>query len=68
MYSPKIREELIPVLYKIGKLENKPMTRVVDELLRYAIENREEYKSILDRKYFDMAFTRRLFKNKDYSY
>ena len=46
IYSPKINEELIPVLYKIGKMEKKPMTRVVDELLRYALESREEYRSI----------------------
>lgn len=34
MYSPKIREDLIPVLYQMGKEQRKPMTKVVDEILR----------------------------------
>jgi hypothetical protein len=33
-YSPKIREDLVPVLYRLGKEERKPMTRVVDQILR----------------------------------
>ena len=37
-YSPKIREDLIPIIYRIGKKESIPMTEVVDRLLRYAIE------------------------------
>jgi hypothetical protein len=34
MYSPKIQEDLIPTLYKLGKALGKPMTRIVDEILR----------------------------------
>jgi len=34
MYSPKISEDLIPKVYRLAKAENKPMTRVVDEILR----------------------------------
>lgn len=38
VYSPKISEDLIPLIYKIGKNENKPMTKVVDVFLRESIE------------------------------
>lgn len=34
MYSPKISEDLIPELYRISKEIEKPMTKVVDEILR----------------------------------
>jgi len=34
MYSPKISEDLIPLLYQVGKAGRKPMTKVVDEMLR----------------------------------
>jgi len=34
MYSPKIKEDLIPILYRMGKSESKPMTRIVDEIIR----------------------------------
>lgn len=33
-YSPKIREDLIPVLYRMAKEKNQPMTKVVDQILR----------------------------------
>ena len=33
MYSPKIAPEFIPILFKIGKVHNKPMTIVVREAL-----------------------------------
>ena len=33
IYSPKISDDLIPILYKIGKRERKPMTQVVDDFL-----------------------------------
>ena len=33
VYSPKIREDLIPYLYQRAKNENKPMTRVVNDIL-----------------------------------
>jgi hypothetical protein len=34
MYSPKIKEDLVPYLYEIAKRQRKPMTKVVDEILR----------------------------------
>jgi hypothetical protein len=44
MYSPKIAEELIPKLYKLGKEKKKPMTHIVNEILKEAIAH------------FDIAF------------
>ena len=40
MYSPKIKEDLIPILYKLAKLEGKPMTTLIDEMLRAEIAKR----------------------------
>jgi hypothetical protein len=40
MYSPRIRDDLIPLLYRIARHEEKPMTRIVDEILRPEIESR----------------------------
>ena len=40
MYSPKIKENLIPILYKLAKQEQKPMTKLVDEMLRAEIVKR----------------------------
>jgi hypothetical protein len=40
MYSPKIKEDLINQLYRIGKRENKPMVFLVDEILREGIRRR----------------------------
>ena len=40
MYSPKIRNDLIPLLYRIARHEGKPMTQLVDEILRPEIERR----------------------------
>ena len=40
MYSPKIKDDLIPLLYRIARHEGKPMTRIVDEILRPEIERR----------------------------
>jgi predicted DNA-binding protein len=31
MYSPKVPEELIPRLYRLGKEKRKPMTRLIKE-------------------------------------
>ena len=33
MYSPKIPERLIPVLYRLAQARGKPMTRLVAEAL-----------------------------------
>ena len=40
MYSPKIKEDLIPVLYKLAKQDRKPMTKMVDEMLQAEITKR----------------------------
>ncbi len=37
MYSPKIAEDLIPLLYEIRKQKKIPMTKIVDEILRKAL-------------------------------
>ena len=40
MYSPRIKDDLIPLLYRIARHEGKPMTRIVDGILRPEIERR----------------------------
>jgi hypothetical protein len=40
MYSPHIRDDLIPLLYRLARQEGKPMTRLVDEILRAEVERR----------------------------
>ena len=40
-YSHKIREDLIPYLYKIAEATQTPMTKIVDLILRPVIENLE---------------------------
>lgn len=45
MYSPKIREDLIPILYKLAKQMGKSMTRLVDEILRKELRQRDVSKS-----------------------
>ena len=40
MYSPKIKEDLIPVLYKLAEQEGKPITKLVDEMIRAEIVKR----------------------------
>ena len=37
MYSPKIDEELIPVLYHVAQARRMPMTRLVTELIGQAL-------------------------------
>ena len=34
MYSPKVSEDLVPQLYKLAKEQKRPMTKVLDELIR----------------------------------
>jgi len=34
MYSPKIREDLIPHLYLLAKAQKRPMTQVVNEAIK----------------------------------
>jgi hypothetical protein len=40
MYSPKIRDDLIPLLYRLARQEGKTMTRLVDEILRVEVARR----------------------------
>jgi hypothetical protein len=40
MYSPKIRDYLISLIYRLARQEGKPMTRLVDEILRGELERR----------------------------
>lgn len=42
MYSPKIAEDLIPLLYRLARRKKKPMTVVVDEMLRGAVKEETE--------------------------
>ena len=37
MYSPKIDEAFIPILYRLAKERKVPMTRLVNEILRDAV-------------------------------
>ena len=37
MYSPKISEELVPVLYRLAREKHVPMTRYVDRIIRQAL-------------------------------
>jgi hypothetical protein len=38
MYSPKIREEYIPYIYKLGRHTGKPMTHIVNEIIGAVID------------------------------
>ena len=40
MYSPNIKDDLIPLLYRLARQEGKPMTRLVDQILRAEVERR----------------------------
>jgi hypothetical protein len=40
MYSPKIDKSLIPILYRLAKEEGKPMTKLVNEILRKVLKER----------------------------
>ncbi len=46
MYSPKIKTDLIPILYRLAKETDKAMTRIVDELLRPALIEHEAKRAI----------------------
>jgi len=52
MYSPKISEDLIPLLYRRAKEENKPMTRLVNEILNNFLnggnDNVKEVRSVME--------------------
>ena len=44
MYSPKIREEYIPILYQIAKQKGIPMTHLVKEALDEYLNKLEIYR------------------------
>jgi len=53
MYSPKIKEELIPKIYQIAKAKGLRMTTLVNEILQKALngmEGREGEGTNKDRK------------------
>ena len=45
MYSPKIDEDLLPVLYEMAKTEGRPMTKIVNDIIRKAIAKDSSYES-----------------------
>lgn len=42
MYSPKIKEEHIPRLYRMGKKFHRPMTYLVNEAIEEYLVNKQE--------------------------
>ena len=42
MYSPRIREDLIPHLYRKAKEKGKPMTKLVNEVLETYLKERSD--------------------------
>ena len=43
MYSPKIAEDLIPRIYRLAQAKGVPMTKVVDGILRKALDDAGDY-------------------------
>jgi len=41
LYSPKITEELIPILYQLARTRGVPMTKLVDRIIREALLQEE---------------------------
>jgi hypothetical protein len=53
MYSPKISEGLVPILYRLGKARKMPMTQLVSELIHRALKAEplpDEIKAMLPTK------------------
>jgi hypothetical protein len=46
MYSPKVSEDLVSQLYKLAKEQKRPMTKVLDELIRDRFVKQVEDKPI----------------------
>ncbi len=40
MYNPKISEDLVHVVYKIGKMEGRPMTKVLNSIIREYLDQK----------------------------
>lgn len=41
MYSPKIKEELIPILYHLAKAKGTRMTTLVNEIIQKGLDEME---------------------------
>lgn len=46
MYSPKIREELIPRLWRLARARKVPMTKLVNQILREALDEWQGEKEV----------------------
>lgn len=46
MYSPKIKTDLIPILYRMAQEKESTMTGIVDEILRPVLVGYEEQQEI----------------------
>lgn len=55
MYSPRISEELVPVLYRIGKAKRIPMTKLVDGIIRSALARNDLPQGKLDADQMDAS-------------
>jgi hypothetical protein len=53
MYSPKIDEKLIPELYSLGIHFHKPMTFIVNSVLRFAITHFNNHGVLLGNESID---------------
>jgi pyruvoyl-dependent arginine decarboxylase (PvlArgDC) len=42
MYSPKIREKYVPILYRLSKLKRVPMTKLVNGIIEDYLDNVEK--------------------------
>ena len=47
MYSPKIRDYLVPKLYKIARAKKVPMTRLVSKIIADAISKIEVIETVI---------------------
>lgn len=44
MYSPKIKEEFIPILFKVSVSQKIPMTRLVNQIIKEYLERESSNK------------------------
>jgi hypothetical protein len=42
MYSPKIKEEYIPILFRLSNVQKVPMTKLVNRIIKEYLERRSE--------------------------
>jgi len=50
MYSPRISEDLIPIIYQKAKKKNVSMTKYVDNIIRKQIKKEEKKRCLQDVK------------------